>query len=123
MTQKYTPAPWIINNEFKTSINNGNKHIAMVNYYKCGNPEIDVYGEEHEANARLIAAAPELLEAAEDSIEVFKGLANSHHFQMVSQGNRHHAENFSECQASTCKTAFEKIKKMEAVITKAKGEA
>lgn len=68
MTQKYTPAPWIINNEFKTSINNGNKHIAMVNYYKCGNPEIDVYGEEHEANARLIAAAPEMLKALEEII-------------------------------------------------------
>jgi hypothetical protein len=36
------------------------KHVAMVNITK--NPEYEITKEEHEANARLIAAAPEMLE-------------------------------------------------------------
>lgn len=58
---KHTPGPWIINNEIRTAINAGDKHIAMVNYAKTR--EYDLTGEEHEANARLIAEAPEMLEA------------------------------------------------------------
>lgn len=65
---QHTPGPWIADNSrMLTSINAGNKkHIAMVNYFQCGKPEFDVCGEEHEANARLIAAAPELLEAVNE---------------------------------------------------------
>ena len=47
----------------RTAINTANgvkKHIAMVNIAK--NPEYEITIEEHEANARLIAAAPEMLE-------------------------------------------------------------
>lgn len=69
----HTPAPWKIDNSINTAINKGDKHIAMVNYYKCGNPEVDVYGDEHEANARLIAAAPELLEALEEVVTELHG--------------------------------------------------
>lgn len=60
---KHTPGPWITENRYKTSINAGKKHIAMVNQYKSGDIESDIWGDEHEANARLIAAAPDLLEA------------------------------------------------------------
>ena len=60
---KHTPGPWIIDgNGIKTSISAGSKHIAMVNYWHVGGAD-DVIGEEHEANARLIAAAPDLLKA------------------------------------------------------------
>ena len=48
----------------RTAINTANgvkKHIAMVNIAK--NPEYEITIEEHEANARIIAAAPEMLEA------------------------------------------------------------
>ena len=40
--------------------NSPRKHIAMVNITK--NPEYEITIEEHEANARLIAAAPDMLE-------------------------------------------------------------
>jgi hypothetical protein len=33
----------------------GKKHVAMVNFYKCGQPDQDVYGDEHESNAQFIA--------------------------------------------------------------------
>ena len=59
----HTPGPWKMNTNVQTSIDAETKHIAMVNYYKSGRANDDVYGEEHEANARLIAAAPDLLEA------------------------------------------------------------
>ena len=45
----------------KATANSPRKHIAMVNIAK--NPEYEITKEEHEANAKLIAAAPEMLEA------------------------------------------------------------
>ena len=36
----------------------------MINYSHCGKPS-DVFGEEHLANATLIASAPDMLEALE----------------------------------------------------------
>lgn len=47
----------------KATANSPRKHIAMVNITK--NPEYEITIEEHEANARLIAAAPELYAALE----------------------------------------------------------
>jgi hypothetical protein len=60
---KHTPGPWTIDTYPRTAINAGTKHIAMVNFYKS-NGDADVFGQEHESNARLIAAAPDLLEVA-----------------------------------------------------------
>lgn len=57
MEFKHTPAPWRTDDWIRTGVNSESKHIAMVNY--CS----DVFGDEHKANAHLIAAAPELLEA------------------------------------------------------------
>ena len=68
---KHTPGPWVTNDRYKTSVNAGKKHIAMVNQFKIGDVESDVWGEEHEANAQLIAAAPELLEALEELLSEF----------------------------------------------------
>ena len=45
----------------KATANSPRKHVAMVNITK--NQEYEITKEEHEANARLIAAAPEMLEA------------------------------------------------------------
>lgn len=62
MSQKvdaYTPAPWTVRTR------------ASIDYE--GNIEIAEACEgEHEANARLIAAAPELLDALKDVLERFK---------------------------------------------------
>lgn len=73
MEFKGTPGPWVIDEWSMTGINSESKHVALVNYSHHGLPN-DVYGDEHEANAHLIAAAPELLEAL---IEIRKLV--SHH--------------------------------------------
>lgn len=74
---KFTPGPWFVSKDMLTAINNGPsdkpyKHIAMVNFYNATNPIERVIGEEHEANARLIAAAPECLQALEQLTDYLK---------------------------------------------------
>lgn len=69
---KGTPAPWVIDEWSMTGINSESKHVALVNYSHHGLPN-DVYGDEHDANANLIAAAPELLEVL---IEIRKLVAH-----------------------------------------------
>lgn len=64
MKTKHTPGPWHRTGAIKEAINTNDKHIAMVNFSHHGSIS-DVFGEEHEANAKLIAAAPELLEACQ----------------------------------------------------------
>lgn len=56
---QHTPGPWQVSQKLKYSINNGHKHIANVSIRHSAN----INQAENEANARLIAAAPELLEA------------------------------------------------------------
>ena len=62
---KYTPGSWARNPDFPEAINAGDKHVAMANKFQSPNSKMTVWGEEYEANATLIAAAPELLEALE----------------------------------------------------------
>lgn len=52
MNTKHTPGPWTVN---ANGINSPDGHIVF----------FDVSGGPHETDARLIAAAPELLEALE----------------------------------------------------------
>lgn len=59
----HTPGPWVIDRSIRTAINAGEKHVAMVNFYKGPSMETSVSGNEHEANVNLIAAAPDLLAA------------------------------------------------------------
>lgn len=57
--------PWKIDSRIKSGISDatGQKHVAMVNWFNCADDESRrIIKEEHEANTRLIAAAPELLE-------------------------------------------------------------
>ena len=67
---KFTPGPWVISDELRTSVNTAPtedgtyKHIAMVNW--CKYREYSIVGEEHDANAHLIAAAPEMYEVIEE---------------------------------------------------------
>ena len=67
MNEKFTPGPWEADaTHCRTAINsvatanNERKHIAMVNIAK--NPEYEITIAEHNANATLIAAAPDLFE-------------------------------------------------------------
>ena len=84
MNSKFTPGPWVISDELRTSINTAPtedgsyKHIAMVNW--CKYREYSIEGEEHDANAHLIAAAPEMYEAVETALECLenKGFARAY---------------------------------------------
>ena len=71
---EFTKGKWEIDEDLKYSINTGKKHIAMVNHYNSPNPELCVWGEESLANARLIAAAPELYEACKKALSSIKAL-------------------------------------------------
>lgn len=64
---KFSDGEWLIDSSrLKTAINCGSKHICMVNHFNLGpdNPET-VQGEEHDANCRLIASAPEMYKLIE----------------------------------------------------------
>lgn len=57
MEFKHSPAPWSIDELVQCSIHSGDKFIALIN------DSSSFSRGEHKANAHLIAAAPELLEA------------------------------------------------------------
>jgi len=60
--KKHTPGPWTLNSANQV-VKHGDQSIIIANPYHGSMPT--------EANARLIAAAPELLEAAEAVIKQF----------------------------------------------------
>ena len=70
----HTPGPWEIDWDCHTAINKGNKHIALVNQYNSTDESSRVWGEEHEANARLIAAAPDLLARLKEARDAIASL-------------------------------------------------
>jgi hypothetical protein len=72
---KYTPGPWRILPEYHTAINSGKKHIAMVNFFKSSDKETCVDEEEHKANAQLIHASPDLLEACKETVNTIEMIA------------------------------------------------
>ena len=63
----HAPGPWI-NHEDIGATYDANGNVVMTAGAGCPGEE----GEEGRANARLIAAAPELLEACEEFVEMFK---------------------------------------------------
>lgn len=73
MSGKYTPGPWRIEPDFQGFIIVGRPKWGAI---RCGVEgewdvaEIDTDGEDDEANAHLIAAAPELLEALEGLLDL-----------------------------------------------------
>lgn len=72
-TTKHTPGPWTLGNgevRIRTEKNEQGRSILVAECYTTGNAGRYPKYEERKANARLIAAAPELLEA-------LKGVMNS----------------------------------------------
>lgn len=63
MSGKWTPGPWRIGNDGRETLIFGEhpEHVGMI-----GEAYRRIYAGEGEANARLIAAAPELVEALAD---------------------------------------------------------
>lgn len=79
MSKKHSKGIWRIEGDkVKTAISAGCKHIAMVNYFDCGpgDPR-SITKDEHEANARLIAAAPSMLEALHIAVDIINRYANN----------------------------------------------
>ena len=63
---KYTPAPWNVWGETKLCVNAEKRSVA------CASQETMADWETAKANAQLIAAAPELLEALEQLVMINK---------------------------------------------------
>jgi hypothetical protein len=70
MTRKHTPGPWLINERVKTARLDNALMVRPADHhnYEYGATAIIATSE---ADARLIAAAPELLAALQQMIEVF----------------------------------------------------
>lgn len=66
METKHTPGPWRMNGEIGADESKGiAPHLAFYSIRDAKNDYIaSTWGDPNEANARLIAAAPEMLEAA-----------------------------------------------------------
>jgi len=59
---KHTPGPWRVNKKVNTSVEQATAQQGMVLICQCEDPDGARLNKEDAANARLIAAAPELLE-------------------------------------------------------------
>lgn len=72
---KHTPGPWTLGNgevRIRTEKNEQGRSILVAECYTTGNAGRYPKYEERKANARLIAAAPELLEALKKLLEAYK---------------------------------------------------
>lgn len=70
MSAKHTPGPWNAFNSIKAiGVGSERSDVAWVRFEECGLMDTARSQEEDEANARLIAAAPELLAALQEVAE------------------------------------------------------
>ncbi len=75
--KEYTQGNWYTENiRFSLAVNCRQKHIAMVNYSQSSDPDKNITLKEHNANTRLIAAAPEMYELLE---EIYEYLSEQKH--------------------------------------------
>ena len=104
---KHTPAPWIVKYT-RTSKVNSHVILEQSNHHEITSVKRQCDEEESEANARLIAAAPELLEA----LEAYERMANK-----IIDGEKTAADFETLKTALTCYAPVTR-----AAIAKAKGE-
>ena len=70
---KYTPGPWTVDeSHIDGAINAGKRHVALANFYNCHDEEVRVTRDQQKANAHLIAAAPEMLEALKKAVDALE---------------------------------------------------
>jgi len=109
---KATPGPWIempdsddedVYISTEERFDNSKIHICKVQGGFCG-----AIGEEQEANAHLIAAAPELYEALDKLKLSYEALAHDYEYA-VGAGDIHplHAEHIQRCAAVLAKALGE----------------
>jgi len=67
MEKKHTPGPW------KLSVDGCNAENNRANVVEGANGSLIVYGNANDSDARLIAAAPDLLEALQELWDIHKG--------------------------------------------------
>jgi hypothetical protein len=83
MSAKHTPAPWNYQGGDNASVEiNIGMTTANVDRSDKNTGEYVISRDEMEANAKLIAAAPELLEALVAMVEVFEPLANENNIRI-----------------------------------------
>jgi hypothetical protein len=100
MNTKHTPAPWTVNPKAKTNIRHGNLTIANCSSTHDGSRE-----EEEIANAKLIAAAPDLLEEEIKNLEFLKWVASkAREFNMWSDKVQELHERISKTEAAIKKS-------------------
>lgn len=77
MSAKHTQGPWNAFNSIKAiGVGSERSDVAWVRFEECGLMDTARSQEEDEANARLIAAAPELLEALRMTSQALAWLAH-----------------------------------------------
>lgn len=79
---KYTPGPWEIRH--RLNVAKGNRGIANCGGYSDNNNQEQAQ-DENEANAQLIAAAPDLLAACKLAIEYLTTIAHDPNHSVLQQ--------------------------------------
>ena len=69
MKNLHTPGPWRVNKKVNTSVEQATAPQGMVLICQCEDPDGARLNKEDAANARLIAAAPDLLDALQSISE------------------------------------------------------
>ena len=116
MSGQHTPGPWRVSGPSKviSSISDGGDYAILDDTLKIIAEAIHRVGPTEyrpaEANAHLIAAAPELLEEAQYSLDLIAGLQGS--FDDGSSEGKHYE-----------RVLADRVAKLRAAIAKARGDA
>ena len=85
---KHTPGPWFLSpDEHEDEPFNGAWNITVPNRTIASVAPYDFADDTNEANARLIAAAPEMLEALKDALAYFSDREDADHNGRTFVGN------------------------------------
>ena len=110
MENKHTPGPWAVSRgaqSYPYSIESGSKTIAFIKNIK--HIRVDTFAiKETEANARLIAAAPELLEVCKLAAELVK-TARRHFPKSMHNSDKFQLENINAAMGKAIAAAEREV--------------